>query len=376
MRFHRTTLSDLQGLLPSLQSAEAVGEDDSPDFELLVCVNGFEDRTSAVPQWLVSQGRAIPTSILLHYPSNAEDNRRTIEALNTALETVSQEVRSIEFGIAAPLLRNELYGVAETASSDGRVRILLDISGASGRIVLRVVRSLFEFARSGTLQVELTIAYAEANEYGPSQVEAKQLIEADNTPGQATLGLDFDAEELSPSVEYPGQHIEHVPDRAIVICGFNADRARASLDHIDTAFNIDAPHSRVTYIAGHPPREADQWRLEAMTQINSHGIADPINFHVTSTLHYEATLEALESRYQESFGHERITVLPFGSKMQTLAVALFCEMHPDVKVQMLAPARYAGANYSKGHGEVYFLRFGDLRELSGVLSRIGQLVEV
>jgi hypothetical protein len=365
MKFHRTSLSDIQGSLPELVV-----------YDLLVCVNGFEDRSVAVPALLASLGMTANKAIVLHYPSNVDDNRRTIEKLQGSLEQISAEAVSLEFGMAAPALREELRSISADSAVGGRVRVLLDVSGASGRMILRLIRFFFELASSDDLKVELTVGYAEAAEYAPTQAEARSLIEASSQPGESTLGLDFDAEELSPSVEYPGQHIEHVPDRAIVICGFNADRGRAALDHIDTAFNIDVPHSRVTYIAGQPPRESDRWRLDAMMQINSSGVAEPIDFHVTSTLHYQDTLKKLESRYQESFGHERITVLPFGSKMQTLAAALYCEMHADVKVQLLAPARYAGANYSMGQGDIHFLPLGDLSKLSALLSSVGQLVEV
>ncbi|NHF62487.1 hypothetical protein [Microcella pacifica] len=377
MRFHKTTLSDVIGQLPPLATAESVEKSGLPQFDLCVAVNGFEDRTAAVPKWLAQRHIRVATTLLLHYPSNIEDNRRTVDDLEEALSVCSERVIHVEFGIAAPKLRNELQEIAEACAADDVVRILLDISGASGRIILRVLRSLFELQRSSRLQVILTIAYAEAGEYAPTHREARALIEASRKPGESTLGLDFDAEEVSPSVEYPGQHIEHVPDRAVVVCGFNADRARAALDHIDTAFNIDVPHSRVTYIAGRPPRKKDEWRLTAMMDIHSsvEGNSE-MDFHVTSTLNYAETLQRLESCYQDAFGHERLTVLPFGSKMQTVATALFCEMRSDVKAQLLGPARYAGRSYSHGVGQIYLLHLGSLQDISSLLSSVGQLTEV
>jgi hypothetical protein len=375
IRFHRTELLDLQDQLPVLLDESSFIATEA-EFDLLVCVNGFEERTAAIPKWLAEHGQRIPHTAVVVYPTNLEDNDRTRGALQESVGQVSSTTHDIHFKIPAPELRSELRKIVEQSSSKGQIRILFDISGASGALILRLTRTFFELARQAVLDVNLTIAYAEAEHYSPTQEAAEELIEQASANGEATLGLDFDAEELTPTVEYPGHHLDTVADRAVVICGFNADRVRTALDHIDTAFNIDFPHARVTYIAGKPPREADAWRLNAMVKINSLPAVGQLAVQQASTLDYLETLRRLEAQYLKSFGKERITVLPFGSKMQSVATALFCELRSDVKVQLVAPARYTGVEYSTGVGPLHILPMGSLIELINTLGRIGQIEEI
>ena len=68
-----------------------------------------------------------------------------------------------------------------------------------------------------------------------------------------------------------------------------------------------------------------------------------------------------------------ITLSPLGSKMQALGTALFCYMHPDVRVIFSTPKEYNATQYSKGCKEVWKLDFGPLSELRRRLDQVGTL---
>jgi hypothetical protein len=372
MHFQPLTLDDVLQSLPDLQSL-----DDPSDIDLLICASGFEDRTLAVLNRLVELKVDVGIGAYVVYDSNEEHNSRLRDEVVSTMSSISATVRALKIDD----LDSQIARALEEASNDecaGPVRVMLDISSASSRLILIALRSVFALARHR--EVDLRVAYAQAEIYTPSEAEARKLIEAARSVGidahEQTLGLDFDAEEAAGVVVYPGQHTDVLPDRVIVICGFNADRVRSALDAIDTDMNLDLLHPMVDYIVGEPPLASNKWRLQAMIDVYSAGDVDTkITPHVTSTLHYKETLQLLEHLYLPDSATQRFTVLPFGSKMQSLATGLFGEVHPDVRVQILAPKAYRGTEYSTGTQDVHELRFGRVEELRARLRSIGTLVE-
>lgn len=362
--------------LPTLDEGGAV-----PDTDVLILANGFEPRCTTVAANLRNEGRRIPLTITLHFPTNTDENDVIWDGLSTLLDELSPSRTSILMNTSPLDFSREIISALPQGSSSEPVRVLLDISGASGRMILLTLRSLFTAVRQRTHYLDVVIAYTEAEEYAPSQdetdatiAELKQAVESRAVLNpELTLGLDRDPQESC--VAYEGHHVEDGPDRAIVICGFNAHRVRAALDDVDPSFNTNLPHPLVTYIVGEPPRAELAWRLDAMKELNAFGTdANDMRFRTSSTLHYQETLQLLEKLYELSFGAERITVLPFGSKMQNVAVALFCEIHADVRAQVITPTTYRGSDYSKGSGSTYVLNFGSLDALVDQFDRVGSIV--
>ncbi|KRC61172.1 hypothetical protein ASE14_09595 [Agromyces sp. Root81] len=375
MRIQEITATNVIAQLPRLQP---VGDDSAllgQAWNVLIVANGFEDRASSVAQRLAGAGATVDLTIVLEFTTNKENNAARRAELDEAIIRLGGTSISLDGGCADHVFDQSLARLIGQVGDVNQVSVVLDVSGCSGRFILRVLRVLFELSRSSR-RLRLDVFYTQAMDYAPTPAVAEKLI-ADASNGEpvaTTLGLDFDADDETHLIERPGQQIDPAPERALVICGFNADRVRASLDRIDTSFNVDVPHPSVTYVAGRPPREEDEWRLDAMIRINSAGDADhPIQPKITSTLNYEETLGVLEAEYERAEHRYRLTVLPFGSKMQSIAVALFCEAHPDVRVQMLAPTHYRGVEYSRGIRQTHLLPLGDLSEISDALAKIGSV---
>lgn len=332
--------------------------------DLLICAAGFEDRATHMVERLRQSAHTVSKAIVLDYNSNTEDNARMRQELVARVNDAVADVHIIDDRGTESEFDRRLQALVPA-----NARVLFDVSACSGAYLLRVMRALFHHAQSNT--VDLDIAYASAHEYKPTQEEADALIEklrnGDASDG-STLGLDYDADENAQIIAPGDVRLEPVSEHAVVICGFNADRVSASLDKIDTSFNIDRDHPNVKFISGHPPRARDEWRHGVMNSINGDRISEK-----ASTLDYQETLRLLEAAYADTEPRSRLTVLPFGSKMQSVAVALFAEAHSDVRVQMLPPVSYGGAGYSHGVGETYLLPLGDLQVLSKTVRSINNL---
>ncbi|WP_341935404.1 hypothetical protein MRBLWO14_001056 [Microbacterium sp. LWO14-1.2] len=360
MRITTVSYDRVAEMLPGVQTLEA----DLRDYDVLICAAGFEDRATHITECVRTSNASIATAIILDYNSNTEDNAGKRNELVSLVGAATGTVHIIDDQGTEFEFDKRLQSLLPP-----NARILFDVSACSGAYVLRVMRALFEHARSQPISVD--IAYASAHDYKPSQEEAESLIkrfdEGDAAEG-TTLGLDFDADETAHIIAPGDVRLEPVSESAVVICGFNADRVAASLDKIDTSFNIDKNHPDVRFISGHPPRSRDEWRYGVMNRIN--GLRPS---QKASTLHYQETLRHLEAAYSATEPRSRLTVLPFGSKMQSIAVALFAEAHSDVRVQMLPPVSYGGAGYSHGVGETYLLPLGDFGRLSTTVRAINAL---
>ena len=380
MGFNRVELVDLHEFFPT----RAVGGR-FPPADLLLVVNGFEDRSTRYVELLAKFGASVPAAATMRFNTNRSDNEARLGSLESGLANLGAtntfiDVADIDEALPAYVVETS----SQTRFASTPFRVTFDISAASGRIILRVIRCLFQLARTDDVAIELTIAYTEATEYAPTQADAEATLASlrphEDRPADAStvdamsVGPDWEAHDDGVDVVYTGQSAEGLAERAVVICGFNADRVRVALDAVDPAFNSDMPHPGVTYIAGEPPAEQLRWRLEVMKQINSYGAdTSDFDFHDASTLEYLETLYRLEDVYNNGFGSQRMTIIPFGSKMQTLAAALFCELHPDVRAHLVAPKRYAGSDYSNGNGPTHTLSFGDLKTLVGRMASLGNL---
>jgi len=121
-----------------------------------------------------------------------------------------------------------------------------------------------------------------------------------------------------------------------------------------------------------PHHEQDRWRLAAMKRINA--IPQDAPQVEVSTFDYKDTLRVLERLHGELSGSYTITLSPLGSKMQALGTALFCYMHPDVRIIFSTPREYNAAQYSKGCKAVWKIEFGSLdEELRRKLDQVGTL---
>ena len=377
-RLHVTDLPEVLSHMPIARPAKEVVN--SP-VDLLLCASGFEPRTTAVPEYLLREGVDVSRVRYFSYRDNEEQNRNRRRLLAKSLRQLTSDVDSIDGDASIQELRAALTNATsglEIKRSDGVTRgpvVIFDVSAASTRLIIRVLHVLW------SLRMHLVLAYAQAATYYPTAKELAAAIEGlGGPPGEfriscESLGLDRDVRDPEYSLEYSGVQLDNLPDRVIVVAGFNGHRNKAALEFVDPALVLDHPNSRVTWLIGEPLDLEDRWRHDAMLRVNGLSGADGYaDVHTTSTLDYRQTLRLLEEEYIRHFASERLTVAPMGSKLQSVGVSLFCELHPDVRVVFAMPGSHNGKHYSRGVRGIWGFEFGPTAKVRTRLESVGEAV--
>jgi len=356
---------ELPEILPKLgQVTPFSGEDAKGISDLFVCALGFEDRCLAFPERLSASGYRAHLAVYAEYSTNRDDNRINLPALEEALRTFSSEIKGVATDDEDFVSR--LRGIVEqlggSDSQGHRPRVTLDISVAANRHVLQCMKALLE------IDVWLRILYAEAATYHPTRQEYEGDRERWQSP--ESLGLERGVLKVESSKHHPGIHLDPIPDRILLFPGFKAERTRAVIANVDPSL-LTSASDKLIWFVGKPLHEEDAWRREAMEEIN--GIPAAARRYEVSTFDYRESVRALETVYLESVGKYKLTLSPLGSKLQAVAAALFCHMHPDVRVMLTSPLEYNASQYSEGRKSLWKIDFGETPKLRQLLGSVGQL---
>jgi hypothetical protein len=330
--------------------------------ELFVCALGFEERCLTIPSQLAEGGYRARRAAYLEYGTNRDENSVNRPALKECLKRIARTVEVIQIDSleSAAEIRSILGGGFDTEELK---RVTFDMSVASNRCVFRILGVLL------SADCNLRLLYSEAKVYHPTKEEYAR------DPGRwsrdESFGIERGVSEVAASPEYPGRHLDPLPNSIIVFPSFKPDRARAAINLVDPAL-LTRPLNAVKWLLGVPHLPGDSWRLEAMRAINEIS-SDMPQFEV-STFDYKECLAILEQTYLTAQDSSNISLAPFGSKMQALAACLFCHLHPDVRVIFASPKRYDASQYSKGAKAMWEIDLGRVTALMGQLQRVGQII--
>lgn len=240
--------------------------------------------------------------------------------------------------------------------------MLMDVSVFANRLILRCMKAVLES------RLDLTIAYAEAEEYYPTQAEYEACPSEWRL--ESMLGLERGVREVMTSIDHPGCSLDPIPDRVVLFPTFKPERSMAVVSAVDPAILL-APAKKIIWVVGTPHLEQNRWRVSAVRSIN--GITDDSVMYEVSTFKYKETLQVLETIHTRYSDEAKLTISPLGSKLQALAISLFCYLRPNVRVMFAIPKEYNAAHFSSGVGAVWKIRFRDVRQLTGLLDRVGSL---
>ena len=356
-------------LVDVVAGLEPIGILDARDFattspeDLFLCALGFEPRCLTLPGRLKDAGYKARRAAYFKYATNLDDNAVNLPELEGCLREIAPRVEPVEAD--APDFPARLRALLELVMSEASAkppRITLDISVTANRLLLRCMKVFLEY------DICARIIYSEAAVYHPTKEEYKQ--NPAKWEKEDLLGLERGVGEVMPSIDYPGHALDQLPDFLILFPSFKGERSKAVISFVDPSL-LTSPGNKVVWLLGVPHLRRDHWRLDAMKRINAIG-QDTSQFEV-STFDYKDTLRVLEGLHAEMSERYTITLSPLGSKMQALGTALFCYMHPDVRVIFSTPKEYNAAQYSKGCKEVWKLDFGPLSELRCRLDQVGTL---
>lgn len=340
---------DLEQILAGLPEPEPFDISGFPAaFDAVIAVAGFEERATALAGIMESGHPAADHLLLLEYDTNVDENLPTRRRWLTCHEWSSTRVVAVSNAIAEPLARM-------LEESQGVPRVLVDLSGASNLVVVKLVQALLELDMS----VKPTFFYAEAEVYYPTQNEFDDLEVIANE------GLSTGVGEIDLSFARSGLAVDGLEPFLIAIPGWGRDRIRAiaselSPDIVDSILDR-SPSSRIAWIVGVPRLGENHWRVEALMRI--HGLDHQARIHRVGTFDYKATILRLESLYQELRNSHNLTLAPLGSKFQAFGCAIFCNVRPAVRAVLATPQRYRAESYSRGVGATWQLRFPATRGL-------------
>ena len=327
---------------------------------------GLNRAASAIPRALATNRYQAHRVLYLQYSTNVGDNQLSFAELSESLKDISRDVSPLqadedEFSIE---FRERLRTLPQ-GDDGGLPQVAVDISTFSSRLLMRCMKVLLES------DVRLRLLYSEASIYHPTQDEYTEG-KADYIRDE-TLGLDKGVGSVEAAAEYPGEQMDGLPDRLIVIPSFNAARTRAVVSEVDHTFQLE-PDGKVYWLLGKPHLPEDEWRFEAMREVHrlpKNSAVHPL--YPTETFDYKDTVSRLEMIYEAIWEWNSITLAPLGAKMQTLGAAIFCYLHPDVRVITTIPKEYNASHYSEGCKNMWEIGFGDTRELRAKLDSVGSL---
>jgi hypothetical protein len=289
---------------------------------------GFEPRTLFVLERLQENGKKLSESIAIKYlpfdPRNKEnDFKRRIEGL-------CKQVKWVTFNRHDPeTFQNELVG--QSIKSD---YLLVDISGMSKFLVMILLESLKDY------KGHMVLAYVEAQEYLPTKAqfeeEKKRIVVG--TPDFITS----DVFRILHVTSLSSSSMQGYPILLIAYPTFNHNEIVALHNEI-------SPHC-MEIILGIPHEKRNEWRLDAVKEINQRVLNDPDyckDIAELSTFDYLDNMYGLQKIYSKYKYTHRILLAPTGSKMQTLAAFFFRQVHPDIQIVYPSTKSFIG-EYSDG----------------------------
>lgn len=354
-------LSDVISKLPDISRIQMERDFSSLKDDLFLCALGFEDRSISIPRTIAGESEyRCSEAVYFEYSTNLEDNEinrpELLESLKRFSSIVSpMQCDSQEF---APTLRQMLTRLCRKGISP---KVTFDISVCSSRLLLTVLKILFEF------DIEFRLVYSEADIYHPTKDE---LAKKKNGSGEEEFGLTKGVSKVFPSHEHPGCNPDILPEAIVAFATFSPERTEAVISYVDENL-LEKPGDRVIWVIGKPHLEEDHWRIDYVTQINKIPMESQ-SFKV-STFDYKETLKMLHKVYKQYSSEYHLNISPLGSKMQSLGIALFYCIRPDVTVIFAPPVKYNASHYSEGCKATWIIDFARLDKMRSLLDDVGMI---
>ncbi|MBT9132354.1 MAG: hypothetical protein DDT33_00868 [Firmicutes bacterium] len=359
---HEVELIEVLSELPDIEALDVKYNLSGKADDLFFCALGFEDRCPWIPELIRDAGcYKTKQAVYFEYATNVTDNDLNRPRLIEALQQFSASVRSMQCDEEDfPVRLREL--LQQVCNSGGIPSVAFDISVCSSKLLLLVLKVLFEF------NLNLRILYSEAAVYQPTRDEYEKNPEKWTT--EEGFGLAKGVGKVIPSPEHPGNRRDRLPEAIVVFPTFKPERTKSVITDIDESL-ITKPRDRITWIVGVPHLPEDYWRAGLVREINK--IPDSAPSYEVTTFDYKKTIEKLESIYKPQDSKYHITISPLGSKLQSLGIALFWYMRQDVSIVFAIPKQFNARQYSEGCKATWKIDFGNLQNIRKTLDRVGQL---
>lgn len=311
---------------------------------------GFEDRAFAVLNEAKQYKKTFEYIIGIEYEPRDTRNRKE-EFQQVAREVISQEnnIEWVTFDRKTPGEFDDALNLIRQICSRG-AHIFLDISAMSKMLILVLLDALRDINSS------LTIAYTEAKVYHPSPEEFERDFEEakQKLPKRIPEFLTSGVYGVVTTPALSSVATQGYPTALVGFPTFNHNLFLALLNEVTP--------QELRIIEGEPLRDQNKWRLGAVKKINesSYSLAKELP-ETVSTFHYDQTISQLEKLYEKyQYTHEFV-IAPTCSKLQTVGVFFFKQMHPDVQIVYPTPKGFFDL-YTEGVEQIHQISFPDYHQ--------------
>jgi hypothetical protein len=360
MKLHQIELWEVIGQFPNVESFD-ITKVPKAKFDFFLSALGFEERTVAIPRNLALNGNFNCTeAIYFQYETSTTENAYNEPKLKEYFDKISKKVSKI-FCDERGFINSLSDKISKKINiKQEPVKIMFDISVCSSKLILSVIKVLLN------LNIQLTIVYTEANRYFPeysTYIKNPEEFKKNNTVNNEIAVLNSD---------YSGGNKTN-PDLVISFPNFKAQRAKNIISEIDETILLK-PDDRLIWIVGDPHMENQERANRKNMMLDINEIPEDAKIYEVSTLFYKKTIEQLEVIYQKYNVKCHINIADLGSKMQTLAIALFCNIRPETSIYYASPKTYDTSNYSEGVKDYWIIEFGIIQELVTKINSIDKMV--
>lgn len=337
--------------LPDLKPCDQVIETNSK-YDLYIGAMGFEKRTTEAIRVLVDRKIHAHTVALLEFDRHYE----ATEIRRVEYETLIKQLtkgsphRPINAPVSVPdsIFPERLEGLLKAIpQSEKPIKIIFDCTSCPSAIHSQTIAVLLKH------HCELTILYSEAKEYFPS----KEEWESDKVkPRGKRITGPFEGFRFvaSPGILQTVGN-EEAPILLVLFPTFNTERTDGVMNQIEPAERI--------WIFGEPhDMEMNSFRVDMAKSFASPIIYPGDKWSPISTFDYKKTMLAIGGIYSKNRFKYRMVAMPHGSKMQTLGVNLFANVH-QLSLVFAMPKSYKPDRYSQGCIQVWAIPLGDTEVL-------------
>ena len=338
---------DLREILPSIEKLDL---NKNPTNATFIGSAGFEDRCFSFLGRLISSDKKIKTVIGIEYrPFNPKNRKKDFEKLGVKA-ALQNKVEWLIYDRFNPEKFYHTFGRIKTLIYD-TPNVIIEISGMSKFLIVVLLDILKDFKGN------VIVIYSEAEIYHPTheEFESKKEEMPDITPTFLTR----DVYKIALTTSLSSIAMQSSPLLMIAFPTFNDKELMALLNELTPQYLIE--------FEGVPHKEDNRWRLEAVRWINSNIDKDfilkidEIIHEALSTFDYVGTVTALDKICMQYRYTHKCVIAPTGSKLQTLGVFIFKQLHPEVQVVYPVTKEFA-EEYTDGCRNIWsitFLKFHD-----------------
>lgn len=333
---------------------------------IFLCALGFEDRCLNIPEkFAKNASKKFKRSLYFDYSANRKDNeinRKSLENYLNKFSEFTEKMNCCDDDFTYNLrsyLKKTVEEFKEKSDGKEKPKIFYDISVCSSQLILSSIRTLIDF------DVSLEIVYTEAEIYHPTAEEFER--ESDNwssNGGGHSCGVDKIVSVYSGIKEINLDLIVAFPT-------FKPERTQAIIMAIDESILLKENKKNIIWIIGDPNMELEEGnkRKKIMYEINE--ITTECKAYEISTLNYKKTIEILDRIFLKHNYEYHINISALGSKMQSLGIAIFSYLRPEITIYTAQSMGYNPNLYSEGCKEDWAIDFGDTVLLRELLNKIG-----